>query len=266
MRLSNVVSGTLLALVALAGTGCASWNATFDADHVKTLENDTLRGKPVVADLYAIPDTLVVKQGMTKFVFEDLGTFYADASLRMLDGLTQLQIHGGPPHRRLESEYLEAVKATKDNDSRTKAASAWFKEEKETLEAKLETAASIEKAILEQELAILLAWKREVATATATVNPKTGSDSHVKVLQEVRPTPDQLIFRPTMTIELPKSPKVCKVTVAVEVTDAKGSSMGKGEATSEEEYGAPGEASEACQDAVEDALDDAVKELVAKMG
>lgn len=255
---SKLASAASMLLGTTLVSGCATWNETLEADHVrKSLEDDRVRGKTVIADLSELPDELSDSVGRNEYVFEDVPGYFRDVMIRLLQTETRLTISGGPAHRRLEADYRAAMDPKAEPSSWADDIKSYLKEENKTLEERFDAASGPEKRILEEEIAVFDAWRKEVDPKVA--NPE-GVDPNVKLLRSPKPPADGLVLRPTASLDV--EPERCKMTMSLEFTDAKGNSVAKGEGEGEGEWAVPGEVKDACREAAGDAFDRALNSMM----
>lgn len=239
-------------------TGCATWNETLEADHVrKALEDDRVRGKTVIADLSELPDELTDSVGRNKYVFEDVPGYFRDVMIRLLQTETRLTISGGPAHRSLEEDYRASMDPKAEPSTWPDDVKAFLKEEDKRLQERFSSSAGPDKRIVEEEIAVFEAWKKEVDPKLA--NPE-GVDPNVKLLRSPKPPPEGYVLRPTVSLNV--EPSVCKMTMSLEFTDAKGNTVAKGEGEGDGKWSVPGEVKEACRDAAGDAFDRALNSMM----
>jgi len=239
-------------------SGCATWNETLEADHVrKALEDDKVRGKTVIADLSELPDELVDSVGRNKYVFEDVPGYFRDVMIRLLQTETRLTISGGPAHRRLEQDYRAAMDPKAEPSTWEKSVKEYLKEENKSLQEKFDASSGPEKRILEEEIAVFEAWRKDVDPKVA--KPE-GVDPNVKLLRSPKPPPEGLVLRPTASLDIESG--LCKMKMTLEFTDARGNGVAKGEGEGEGKWSVPGEVKDGCREAAGDAFDRALNSMM----
>lgn len=249
----------LSAALIVSTAGCATWNETLEADHVRNaLEDDKVRGKTVIADLSELPDTLEDSVGRNTYVFEDVPGYFRDVMIRLLATETRLTVSGGPAHRRLEEDYRAALDPKAEPSTWPDAVEEYLDEEEKSLKQKYDDSTGPEKRIVEEEIEVFEAWEKEVDPKLADPN---GVDPNVQLLRSPKPAEGTLVLRPTaeLTVESDK----CKLAMTLTFTDHKGTVVAKGEGEGEGDWAVPGEVKDACRDASGDAFDRALNAMMA---
>lgn len=252
-----VVTALLLGSASL-GSGCATWNETLSAEHVrKELDNDNVRGKTVIADLSELPATLSDKVGRNSFVFEDVPGYFRDVMIRLLAGQTRLTVSGGPAERRLEIDYRAAMDPKADPSAWPKSIEEFLDAEGKRLQEDFDNSSGPEKRLAEEELQVFEAWRQKVDPKVA--NP-TKVDPNVQMLLSPKPQPGTLVLHPTAALSIEAGK--CKMSMTLTFSDDKGTTLAKGEGEGDGDWAVPGEVKDACRDAAGDAFDRALNSMM----